>query len=88
MFLISGNSGLQCFPRFFYYVITLISCLQLSLVMLGSNDPNTISDPTRIRCSRSRIVFYVSARTPVCCGLSYVYVPFGLCDSPVTSLVT
>ena len=39
--------------------------------MLGSNDPNTIPDPTRIRCSRSRTVFYVSARTPLCFGLSY-----------------
>ena len=40
--------------------------------LLGSNDPNTIPDPTRIRCSRSRIVFYVSARTPLCFGLRYV----------------
>ena len=31
-FPISGNSRLQCFPRFLYYVITLISCLHLSLV--------------------------------------------------------
>ena len=39
--------------------------------MLGSNDPNTIPDPNRIRCSRSRIMFYVSTRTPLCFGLSY-----------------
>ena len=32
MFSISGNSGLRHFPRFLYYVITLISCLHLSLV--------------------------------------------------------
>ena len=31
-FLISGNSGLRHFPIFSYYVITLISCLHLSLV--------------------------------------------------------
>ena len=31
-FPISRNSGLQHFPRFLYYVITLISCLHLSLV--------------------------------------------------------
>ena len=31
-FLISGNSGLWHFPRFSYYVITLISCLHFSLV--------------------------------------------------------
>ena len=31
-FLISGNSRLRCFPIFLYYVITLISCLHLSLV--------------------------------------------------------
>ena len=24
-------------------------------ILLGSNDPNTIPDPTRIRCSRSRM---------------------------------
>ena len=56
--------------------------------VLGSNDPNTIPDPTQIRCSRSRMVSYVSARTPFLFGLSYVYVSFGLRDSPVTSLVT
>ena len=31
-FPISGNSGLRHFPIFSYYVITLISCLHLSLV--------------------------------------------------------
>ena len=31
-FPISRNSGLRRFPRFLYYVITLISCLHLSLV--------------------------------------------------------
>ena len=31
-FPISGNSGLRCFPRFSYYVISLVSCLHLSLV--------------------------------------------------------
>ena len=31
-FPISGNSRLRCFPRFLYYVITLISRLHLSLV--------------------------------------------------------
>ena len=31
-FPISGNSGLRRFPIFLYYVITLISCLHLSLV--------------------------------------------------------
>ena len=31
-FPISGNSGLRRFPRFSYYVITLFSCLHLSLV--------------------------------------------------------
>ena len=32
MFLISGNSGLRRFPIFSYYVISLVSCLHLSLV--------------------------------------------------------
>ena len=31
-FLISGNSGLRCFLIFWYYVISLVSCLHLSLV--------------------------------------------------------
>ena len=39
--------------------------------MLGSLDPNTVPDPTQIRCSHSRIVFYVSAQTLLCFGLSY-----------------
>ena len=52
--------------------------------LLGSNDPNTIPDPTRIRYSRFCILLYVSARTPFLFGLSYVYVSFGLRDSPVT----
>ena len=42
--------------------------------LLGSNDPNTIPDPTRIRCSRFRIVLYVSARTPFCLDLATFYV--------------
>ena len=40
--------------------------------MLGSNDPNTIPDPTRIQWSRFCIVPYVSARTPFVFGLRYV----------------
>ena len=56
--------------------------------LLGSNDPNTILDLTRVRCSRSCIISYVSIRTPFLFGLSYVYVSFRLCDFPVTSLVT
>ena len=31
-FPISGNSGLRRFPRFLYYVISLVLCLHLSLV--------------------------------------------------------
>ena len=52
--------------------------------MLGSTDPNTIPDPTRIQCSRSRIVSYVSAWTPLLFGLSYIYVSLGLRYFPVT----
>ena len=45
-FLISGNSGLRCFPRFSYYVITLISCLHLSLVTLSAVVSTSLSlDP-------------------------------------------
>ena len=36
MFPISGNSGLRHFLIFLYYVITLISCLHLSLVTLSA----------------------------------------------------
>ena len=46
--------------------------------MLGSNNPNTIPDLTQIRCSRFRIVHYVSARTPFLFGLRYVLCFFGL----------
>ena len=56
--------------------------------MLGSNDPNTILDPTRIRCSRSRIASYVSARTPLLFGLSYILCFFGLRTFRLRSLVT
>ena len=45
---------------------------QLLVHLLGSNDPNTIPDPTRIRCSRLCMVLYISVRTPLCFGLSYV----------------
>ena len=45
-FLISGNSGLQRFPIFSYYVITLISCLHLSLVTLSAVVSTSLSpDP-------------------------------------------
>ena len=44
------------------------------MFLLGSNDPNTIPGPTRIRCSRFRIVSYVSARTPLCLDLATFYV--------------
>ena len=56
--------------------------------LLGSDDPNTILDLTRVWCSRSHIISYVSVRTPFLFGLSYIYVSFRLCDFPVTSLVT
>ena len=56
--------------------------------VLGSNNPNTIPDPTQVRCSCSHIIFYVSIRTLLCFGLSYIYVSSGLRDFPVTSLVT
>ena len=39
--------------------------------LLGSNNPNTIPDPTWIRCSRFCIVLYVSTWTPFLFGLSY-----------------
>ena len=35
-FPISGNSGLRHFPIFLYYIITLFSCLHLSLVTLSA----------------------------------------------------
>ena len=60
----------------------------LSLNLLGSNDPNTIPDPTRIRCSRFRIVLYVSARTPFCLDLATIYVSSGLRTFRLCSLVT
>ena len=40
--------------------------------VLGSNNPNTIPDPTRIRCSRFCMLRYVSTRTPFCVRLRYV----------------
>ena len=46
----------------------------LSPMVLGSNDPNTIPGPARIRCSRFRIVSYVSAQTPLCLDLATFYV--------------
>ena len=52
--------------------------------LLGSNDPNTIPDPTRIRYSCFCMVLYVSVWTPLLFRLSYVYVSSGLRDSPVT----
>ena len=59
-----------------------------SRIMLGSNDPNTIPDPTRIRCSCSRIVFYVSARTPLCLDLATIYVSSDSVTFRLRSLVT
>ena len=45
-FLISRNSRLWCFLRFLYYVITLISCLHLSLVTLSAVVSTSLSlDP-------------------------------------------
>ena len=52
--------------------------------VLGSNDPNTILDPTRIRWSRFCIVPYVSARTPFVFGLRYVLCFLRTPDFPVT----
>ena len=56
--------------------------------MLGSNNPNTVPDLTRIQCSRSCIVFYVSARTPLCLDLDTFYVSSGLRTFQLRSLVT
>ena len=56
--------------------------------LLGSNDPNTTPDPTWIWYSRSRIVFYVSARTPLCFGLRYNLCSLWTPYFPVMSLVT
>ena len=45
-FPISGNSGLRRFPIFSYYVITLFSCLHLSLVTLSAVVSTSLSpDP-------------------------------------------
>ena len=54
------------------------------LTVLGSNDPNTIPDLTRIRCSCFSIVPYGSARTPLCLDLDTFYVSLGLRYFPVT----
>ena len=59
----------------------------IRVTLLGSNDPNTIPDPTRIRCSCFCMLCYVSARTPFLFGLSYVYVSFGLRTFQLHSLV-
>ena len=40
-------------------------------IMLGSNDPNTISDPTRIQCSRFCIVLMFPLGLRFCFGLGY-----------------
>ena len=56
--------------------------------VLGSNDPNTIPDPTRIRCSRFRIVSYASARTPLCLDLATIYVSSDSVTFRLRSLVT
>ena len=56
-------------------IISLVNlALALLLLLLGSLDPNTIPGPARIRCSRFRIVSYVSARTPLCLDLATFYV--------------
>ena len=69
-------------------IVASETCLCLkSYLLLGSNDPNTIPDPTRIRCSCFRIVLYVSAWTSFLFGLRYILCFFGLHDSPVTSLM-
>ena len=70
-------------PQVSFTILSKLTLSHLSRV-LGSNDPNTIPDPTWIRCSCSCMLHYVSARTPFLFGLSYVYVPFGLRDFPVT----
>ena len=60
------------------------ACRRLVVLVLGSNDPNTIPDLAQIRYSRFCMLHYVSARTPFLFGLRYIYVSSGLHDFPVT----
>ena len=55
-----------------------------SILLLGSNDLNTILDPTWVRYSRSCIVFYISVQTPFCLDLAMFMFPL---DSMFSSYV-
>ena len=72
---VNGTFGSVGPDRQAIHIDTLLRGLQ---TLLGSNNPNTIPDPTQIRCSRFHVMFSVSIRTPLVFGLSYVYVSFRL----------
>ena len=102
MFPISRNSRLQhflilvtpsCISLFtcdsvvFPCFMLLFLLMYSGFLLLGSNDPNTIPDPIRIRCSRFWMLHYVSTQTPFLFGLRYVLCFFGLCTFRLRSLV-
>ena len=79
MFLISRNSRLQCFLRLLYYVITLISCLHLSLVTLSAVGNTSLSPDPQFPFALPYCLAYVT-QFPLLCTqynsspfLSYKY---------------
>ena len=65
-FLISGNSRLRCFPIFLYYVITLFSCLHLSLVTPSAVGNTSLSLDPQFPCTLPYCLAYVTLFPLLC----------------------
>ena len=72
-FPISGNSGLRRFPRFSYYVITLISCLHLSLVTPSAVGNTSLSPDPQFPLTLPYCLAYVTQFPLLCTGTTLVH---------------
>ena len=73
MFLISRNSGLRRFPIFSYYVITLISCLYLSLVTPSAVVSTSLSPDPQFPSTLPYCLAYVTQFPLLCTGTTLVH---------------
>ena len=73
MFPISGNSGLRCFPRFLYYVITLFSCLHLSLVTPSAVGNTSLSPDPQFPFTLPYCLAYVTQFPLLCTSTTLVH---------------
>ena len=72
-FPISGNSGLRRFPIFSYYVITLFSCLHLSLVTLSAVGNTSLSPDPQFPSTLPYCLTYVTQFPLLCTGTTLVH---------------